>query len=128
MFGFLGIIIPRLLGIIDKVVPNTAEAERIKGEITRMALQGKLKELEAAASIITAEANGNWLQRSWRPALMVMFMIIIGNNYLIASWFRVPVIAIPPDMWDLLKIGVGGYVTGRSAEKVVRLWKNPDKG
>jgi hypothetical protein len=27
-------------------------------------------------------------------------------------------LAIPPDMWDLLKLGVGGYVMGRSAEKV----------
>ena len=33
---------------------------------------------------------------------------------------------IPPDMWDLLKLGVGGYVLGRSVEKGVKVWKKPD--
>jgi hypothetical protein len=26
---------------------------------------------------------------------------------------------IPADMWDLLKIGIGGYTIGRSAEKII---------
>ena len=33
---------------------------------------------------------------------------------------------IPPDMWDLLKIGLGGYVVGRSAEKGAKAWKGKD--
>jgi len=31
---------------------------------------------------------------------------------------------IPPDMWELLKLGVGGYVLDRSVEKGVRVWKS----
>ena len=37
--------------------------------------------------------------------------------------FNVPAADIPPDMWDLLKLGVGGYVVGRSAEKGIKAWK-----
>jgi hypothetical protein len=35
-------------------------------------------------------------------------------------------VPLPPDMRDLLKIGVGGYVVGRSVEKGVRVWKASD--
>jgi hypothetical protein len=30
----------------------------------------------------------------------------------------------PPDLWALIKLGLGGYVVGRSAEKCVTAWKN----
>ena len=33
------------------------------------------------------------------------------------------VMTIPPDMWALLKIGLGGYVVGRSGEKIAQVWK-----
>ena len=55
---------------------------------------------------------------------MLMFASIIGFNYLvvpIAGMFskNIVVLTLPPDLWDLLKIGIGGYVAGRSAEKIV---------
>ena len=34
-----------------------------------------------------------------------------------------PKLAIPPDMWDLLKIGIGGYTVGRTVEKSVKSYK-----
>jgi len=37
--------------------------------------------------------------------------------------FSLPAAVIPPDMWQLLKIGVGGYVLGRSGEKIVGVLK-----
>jgi len=37
--------------------------------------------------------------------------------------FGGPKADIPPDMWDLLKLGIGGYVVGRSVEKGVKVWK-----
>ena len=30
---------------------------------------------------------------------------------------------IPPDMWGLLKLGLSGYIVGRSGEKMVTAWK-----
>ena len=40
--------------------------------------------------------------------------------------FGTPAADIPPDMWDLLKLGVGGYVLGRSVEKGVKVWKDKE--
>lgn len=54
---------------------------------------------------------------------MCLFGVIVANNYVVAPIFGTTQAEIPPDMWDLLKLGVGGYVVGRSTEKAVKLWK-----
>ena len=56
---------------------------------------------------------------------MLTFVAIIANNYILYPyislfWNAAPILEIPPDMWGLLKIGLGGYVVGRSAEKVAK--------
>jgi len=120
----IGPLISGVLGVIDKAVEDKDQANVIKAKINEMAVMGEMKELESAAKIIVAEAQGDsWLQRNWRPLLMVTFGVIIANNYLIVPIFNTPPADIPPDMWDLLKLGVGGYVVGRSAEKSVKAWK-----
>jgi hypothetical protein len=88
-------------------------------------LQVKVQELQS--KIIIAEAQGkSWLQRNWRPLLMAEFGIIIGNNYIISPWLKIlfgwnVIMDIPPDMWGLLKIGVGGYIVGRTGEKITEM-------
>jgi len=47
------------------------------------------------------------------------------NNYVIAAYIElffaveVPVLEIGPEMWGLLKVGIGGYIASRGVEKVV---------
>lgn len=124
--ALIGPLLAGLVKVIDKSVEDETQAAAIKARLNEMALSGSLKELEAAANIIVAEAQGeSWLQRNWRPLLMVLFGVIVANNYLLVPLFGTPAAAIPPDMWDLLKLGVGGYVVGRSAEKGIKAWKTP---
>lgn len=128
MLGLVGSIAAPLLkglfDVVDQAVEDKDAAARIKATLQQRVLDGRMKELEAAAGVIVAEARGeSWLQRSWRPLLMVLFGVIVANNYLVVPLFGTPVAEIPPDMWDLLKLGVGGYVVGRSAEKGIRVWK-----
>lgn len=122
--ALIGPLLTGILGIVDKAVEDKDQASAIKAKLNELAVTGGMKELEAAAKIIVAEAQGDsWLQRNWRPLLMVMFGTIIANNYLVVPIFNTPPADIPPDMWDLLKLGVGGYVVGRSAEKSIKTWK-----
>ncbi len=124
MLSLIGPIVSGLFGLIDKTVEDKDEAARIKARLQEMMLTGQMKEIEAAASVLIAEAKGeSWLQRNWRPLLMVLFGLIVANNYLLAPYGVGQQLDLPPDMWDLLKIGVGGYVVGRSVEKGVRVWK-----
>ncbi len=122
--AIIGPLIGGLFGLIDKSVEDKDQATKIKANLQTMVLTGQIKEIEAAAQVIAAEAQGDsWLQRNWRPLLMCLFGVIIANNYLIVPLLGTPMADIPPDMWELLKLGIGGYVVGRSVEKGVKVWK-----
>ena len=122
-----------LFGVIDQVVEDKDKANELKASLEQVMQNSDLtkfvEQIKAQTSIILAEANSqSWLSRNWRPGLMALFGLIIFNNYVLNPWltamFSVNIIMeIPPDMWALLKIGLGGYVVGRSTEKVAEIWK-----
>ena len=89
----------------------------IKQKIQEQLISGELKELEAQAKIITAEANGSWLQRNWRPILMLIFAALV-----VAHWFGFTAPNIPESvqnsLLNIVMVGVGGYIVGRSGEKI----------
>ena len=125
MLSILGAVAPMvktLFTTIDKTIDNKAEAEKIKQSIQQQLLSGQLKELEAQASIITAEAKGGWLQRNWRPLLMLTFAGLV-----VAHWFGFTAPNIPESvqnsLLNIVLVGVGGYIAGRSGEKIMDKYK-----
>jgi len=129
----IGTIIDKVLNVIDKLVEDKDLKEKLKTEIQLTIFTKEydviIKQLEAQRDIIVAEAKAeSALTRVWRPLLMLLFGLIIFNNYVINPYinalFGVNIqLPIPPDMWDLLKLGISGYVISRGCEKVVREWK-----
>jgi hypothetical protein len=78
-----------------------------------------MKLIEVQSNVIVAEAQGqSWLQRNWRPITMICFLILV----ILDSFGWLPN-KLAPQAWTLLSIGLGGYVVGRSAEKVVNRLK-----
>jgi len=118
-------VINGLFNAVDQAVEDKDEANRIKAKLQEMVRTGQMKEIEEAANVNRSDASGeSWLQRNWRPMLMCLFGVIVANNYIVVPLFGTPMTDIPPDMWDLLKLGIGGYVVGRSVEKGVKVWKD----
>ena len=125
MFNLLGAVTPMiktLFSTIDKNIDNKAEAEKLKQSIQQQLLSGQLKELEAQAKIRTAEAQGGWLQRNWRPILMLVFAGLV-----VAHWFGFTAPNIPESvqnsLLNIVLVGVGGYIVGRSGEKIMDKYK-----
>jgi hypothetical protein len=122
----INLLIPALSGIINKLIPDKEAAAQAQIQLLTIAQAGELKELETAMSIITAEAKSDhWIVAAWRPITMLTFVAIVANNYIVYPylslfWADAPVLQLPPDLWDLLKIGLGGYVVGRSVEKTAK--------
>jgi hypothetical protein len=125
--GPIGDLVKSVGGIIDNVSTTTEE---------KMAAQAKLNEIANAftlqlagldtqfaveqAKVVMSEATSeSWLARNWRPILMLTFTYIIAHNFVIAPIFGLGSLTVPEQMWELLKIGMGGYIFGRSAEKIV---------
>jgi len=115
--------------LIKRLFPDPEQRAAAEIELAKMNESGDLKRLDASMQIIVAEAkSSNTLTSSWRPITMLVFVAIIANNYLLYPylalfWASAPVLELPPDLWGLLKIGLGGYTVGRSAEKVAQTFK-----
>jgi hypothetical protein len=111
-----------VIGEIGKVIDNlfTSEEERInaKNEVFKVLQEQQLELQKLQTEIIVTEANGNWLQRSWRPILMLAFGFIVIYVKFIAPLFNLPIPPLENEFWELLQLGIGGYVVGRSAEKI----------
>lgn len=121
----IGGLFKNLFGLIDDL--HTSDEEKLTLKSTMFMAQGELlgkvfeyesSILKMQSDIIIAEAKGeSWLQRSWRPAAMLFLLGLIG-----AYWFGLT----PPNLNEkaidglflIVQIGLGGYVVGRSAEKV----------
>lgn len=105
---------------IDKLITSDEEKLILKNELNKMVIEESLKTQQLQSEIINNEAKGNFLQRSWRPILMLSFGFIVMYSKFFAPAFGLPNTVLEPDFWTLLNIGVGGYVVGRTVEKVTK--------
>lgn len=105
--------------VIDKIIPDKAAADAAKLELFRINQAGELQELAGRQEIVKTEASSeHWLTATWRPILMLTFGALI-----VARWFG----WAAPDLteaeylklWNIVELGIGGYVIGRSAEKAI---------
>lgn len=130
--GGLTGIVDSIGGVIGKFVTSPEEKLKAQIEVTKIATDFQSQVLSAErdlavqqATVITAEIKSeSWLARNWRPILMLTFTFIIAWNYIFvpilgAFTDKLKPAEIVPDMWQLLKLGVSGYIVGRSAEKIV---------
>ena len=117
-------------GIRESITGEKIQDPNLKLELLKEIQNAEAKMMEAKARTIVAEASSeHWLVASWRPITMLTFVAIIANNYIIAPYFSswgyvVPVLDIPPNMFNLIELGLTGYVIGRSAEKTMAIYKD----
>jgi hypothetical protein len=115
--------------VLDGFIKDQELKRRLESELQSKLTEhlGKTQELEQA--IVLAEIKSeHWLTRSWRPILMLTllgFVVFVG---LVLPLLDVIVGApvpfnprwniLPTQFWDFLTVGVGGYIGGRTLEKV----------
>lgn len=101
----------------------TSDKERLdaENELQRIGLGYATIEAETkkvAAEVIKVEAGSdNWLAANWRPMVMLTF-----TGLIVARWFgwAAPNLTEAEylKLWSIVEFGLGGYVVGRSAEKI----------
>lgn len=126
----LSVITGPLFGVIDKAITDKDEAARLKYEIQTQLIDAENSVLKAQMQVILAEAAGeSWLQRNWRPILMLTIVSIVANNYLIAPYLSAMfgvglTLPLPEALWNLMTLGVGGYIAGQTAERGISTWQS----
>lgn len=124
MFGW-GDAVQGVTDLVGQFVEDKDKANELEAKIKNKLLSLEQEVITAQRDVIVAEANSqSFLARNWRPIMMLTFVFIIANNYIFFPYISLfggeaIKLEIPEDMWSLLKIGVGGYVMGRSGEKMV---------
>ena len=115
---FTGGVVKEIGKVIDGLFTSDEERLKAKNEVFKVLQEQQLELQKLQTEIVLAEANGNWLQRSWRPILMLAFGFIVIYVKFIAPLFSLPIPPLENEFWNLLQLGIGGYVVGRSAEKI----------
>ncbi len=105
--------------LIDRLFPDPAQRDAAKLELLRLQQAGELTELTERSSIVRTEAaSEHWLAANWRPILMLTF-----GGLIVARWFGFAAPELSEaeyiKLWDIVELGLGGYVMGRTAEKIV---------
>src|SRR6266550_781967 len=117
------------VGIINSIKGGSPEEKnaatfalaQLQTEFQSKLVEADLEIAKAQRDVIVAEAQGSsWLQRNWRPMMMLFFATLIGtviwtggyiNGHALDHDFVMEILSI-------VKIGLGGYVVGRTVEKV----------
>ena len=133
MFALLPIISALIKGplsaIIDAYVADIELRRKLKADLEASLLDHLSKSEELQQTIVLAEIKSdNWLTANWRPLLMLALM-----GFLILVGLVIPAIDLlvghpipyqprwndlPAGFWDFLTVGMGGYIGGRSLEKI----------
>jgi hypothetical protein len=105
--------------LIDRLWPDPEQKAQAQLALLELAQKGELAEFTSRAEIVKTEAaSEHWLAANWRPILMLVF-----GGLIVARWFGWAAPNLSESeylkLWSIVELGLGGYVIGRSAEKIV---------
>ncbi len=124
---FGGSVVKDLLGGLDNLFTSKEEKIKAQNVIKQILIQKELELQKMQTEIIVTEAKGNWLQRSWRPILMLAFGFIVIYVKFLAPLFDLRIPELENEFWNLLQLGIGGYVIGRTGEKMMKSYSDTKK-
>lgn len=121
VLNLIGQIFKPATELIDNLHTSTEEKLAQKAVLLQLqtdflkeGLQYEQEQLKQKAAIIMAETKSeSWITRNWRPITMLTFLALVVLDQTGQLAFR-----LADEAWTLLQMGLGGYVVGRSVEKV----------
>ena len=122
IFNFISNIFKPAVDLVDTLHTSEEEKLGLERELRKVenAFSTKILDYEgqlllSRSEIIKSESTGHsWLQRNWRPITMLTFLVLV-----VCDSFDLLAFRLADEAWMLLQIGLGGYVLGRSAEKII---------
>lgn len=119
--------------LIDKLIPDPTAKAKAQLDLLQMQQNGQLEEEKTQLSAIIAEANSQdkWTSRARPSFLYVVYVLLLaaipmGVVYAVSpatagaitTGFKAWLSALPPEIIELFKWVMLGYIGGRSFEKV----------
>lgn len=116
--ALLPVLAPILSSVVGNLFPDPTEKAKAEAEVLKQLLNAEMQIQNATADIIKTEAaSTHWLAANWRPLTMLTF-----TGLIVARWFGWSAPNLSESeylkLWDIVQLGLGGYVIGRSVEKI----------
>jgi len=111
--------------VLSAHVRNEGRRDAIALEIEKLAHEHVSQIVNARTKIVLEEMRGNWLQRSWRPVLMFVLMLLLINDYLIFPWYSQIVhgtfdtLEFPALFWYVILLTMVGSVGGEVSQALI---------
>ena len=100
----------------EEKLEQKAKLLDVQAAVITQAIDYESESLKAKAKIVQAEAQSeHWLTANWRPIVMLTFCALTVGDAL--GFLPNP---LAQEAWLMLQIGLGGYVVGRSGEKIAK--------
>ncbi len=117
-----------ILDIVNKFIPDQSERDKAK-----VALETELtKQMSLKADVITQEMRS---KKSWRRRFMLICAFIVAANFVMYNLIPYFIVlldlnvytaqTIETPLWlvDLLKMGLGGYISSETVLYGIEKWK-----
>jgi hypothetical protein len=114
---FSGNAVKDIGNVVDGLTTSDDEKNKAKAQLSEIVLNSLNSVTEAQADVLKTEMQGNWLQRSWRPLVMIAFVVLLIIRWTGISTHHID-LSLEMQLMEIIKLGLGGYVVGRSVEKV----------
>lgn len=78
--------------VISTLSVSSKEKKQIEADLIAAVCRQEEELSRSRSAIIRAEAGGNWLQRSWRPVVMLVFaaIVLVGTFSIFRYWPILP--------------------------------------
>jgi len=124
IFSFISNLFAPAANLVDNLHTSTEEKQKLRNELAKIQSQAQkqmldyeAKVVEARSKLMVAESGSKfWLTSAWRPLMSILLILcIVLASYGIGN----------PDkeVYELTKILLGAYASGRTLEKVVKVSK-----
>lgn len=128
--GALLAIIPALLPIFQKIIgnifPDKEKQDQALIQIQQALNEAQAKMIDASKEVVVTEMNQGGILSKWRALLMTACTALLIFNWLLAPLLNcllklvgtgIEEVPIPPEVWVIIQIGLGGYV----GEKMINI-------
>ena len=91
-------LVSEISSVVDTLAVSSKEKKQIEADLVAAIARQEEALSQSQSSIIQAEAQGNWLQRSWRPIIMLVFAtIVLIGTFSICLFF--PILPVSGIYW-----------------------------
>lgn len=118
VFGAIKAAVAGALDPLERLIDNLHDSVEEKRTAKALVLEARAKIEQSANDIMEAEASHeHWYVAGWRPTYMYVFLLLV-----LLDSFGLLAVKLAPEMWELMKFGLTGYIGARGIEKAVKHW------